>query len=156
MPRLSLALAFGLILATGARAAAPPASDTAVRALVRAWLQDTDGVGISVGIYDAGQRRFYNAGVPRLDANKAASQHTIYEIGSMSRAFTGQILARAIVEGRASPSDDVAQFLEEPYPNLENGGERVRLVLRCLGSHRRRLPGTAGGHPRAPHRGRPR
>jgi CubicO group peptidase (beta-lactamase class C family) len=128
MPRLSLALISGLILATGARAAAPPASDTAVRALVRAWLQDTDGVGISVGIYDAGQRRFYNAGVPRLDANKAATQHTVYEIGSLTRAFSGQILARAIVEGRATPTDDVAQFLGEPYPNLENGGERVRLV----------------------------
>jgi CubicO group peptidase (beta-lactamase class C family) len=42
--------------------------------------------------------------------------------------FSGQILARAVVEGRASPGDDVEKFLEEPYPNLENAGERVRLV----------------------------
>lgn len=128
MPRLPLALALAFLLASGARAAAPPAADAAIRERVRDWLQETDGVGISVGIYDAGQRRFYNAGVPRLDANKASTQHTIYEIGTMTRALTGQILARAIVEGRASPTDEVAKFLAEPYPNLENGGENVRLV----------------------------
>jgi serine-type D-Ala-D-Ala carboxypeptidase/endopeptidase len=128
MPRPSLALGLALLLAWDAGAVAPPAPDAAVRELVREWLQETDGIGISVGIYDAGQRRYFNAGVPRLDANKPPTQQTIYEIGTMTRAFTGQILARAIVEGRASPTDDVAKFLEEPYPNLENAGERVRLV----------------------------
>jgi CubicO group peptidase (beta-lactamase class C family) len=128
MLRPPLALAFAFLLAGGARAAAPPASDAAVRELVRNWLQENDGVGISVGIYDAGQRRFYNAGVPRLDANKAATQHTIYEIGTMTRVFSGQILARAVIEGRAAPTDEVSKYLDEPYPNLENGGENVRLV----------------------------
>lgn len=128
MHRLPLTLGLALFLIGGAHAAVPPAGDAAIRALTRAWLQDNDGVGISIGIYDAGQRRFYNAGVPRLDGNKPSTQTTIYEIGTMSRAFSGQILARAIIEGRASPDDDVAKFLEEPYPNLENGGERLRLV----------------------------
>jgi D-alanyl-D-alanine-carboxypeptidase/D-alanyl-D-alanine-endopeptidase len=128
MHRLPRVLALAILLASGAHAAAPPAADAAVRDLMRDWLQETDGIGISIGIYDAGQRRFYNAGVPRLDANKPTTQHTVYEIGPMTRAFSGQILARAFVEGRASPTDDVAKFLDEPYPNLENGGERVRLV----------------------------
>jgi CubicO group peptidase (beta-lactamase class C family) len=128
MYRAPLALALALLLAGGARAAAPSASDTAIRDLVRAWLQDNDGVGISVGIYDAGKRRFFNAGTPRLDANRSATQDTVYEIGPMTRAFAGQILSRAIIEGRASPADEAAKFLEEPYPNLENGGEPVRLV----------------------------
>ena len=42
--------------------------------------------------------------------------------------MTGQLLARAIVEGRASLNDEASKYLEEPYPNLENGGERVRLL----------------------------
>ena len=128
MARLSLALGFVLLFVCSAGAQSPPPSDAAIRTLVRNWLQETDGIGISIGVYDAGQRRFFNAGVPRLDANKASTQHTIYEIGPITRTFTGQILARAIVEGRATPDDEVAKFLDEPYPNLENGGERVRLV----------------------------
>jgi D-alanyl-D-alanine-carboxypeptidase/D-alanyl-D-alanine-endopeptidase len=128
MARLFLALGLVLLFACDAGAQSSPAADAAIRDLVRHWLRENDGVGISVGIYDSGQRRFYNAGVPRLDANKAATQHTIYEIGPMTRVFSGQILARAIVEGRAAPADEVSKFLEEPYPNLENGGENVRLV----------------------------
>lgn len=127
MYRLPLALGLAL-LAAGTHAAPPPAGDAGIRELTRAWLQDNDGIGISIGIYDAGQRRFYNAGVPRIDASKPVASSTIYEIGTMSRVFSGQILARAFIEGRAAPADDVGQFLDEAYPNLENDGERVRLV----------------------------
>lgn len=128
MHRLPLALGLALLVIGGARAEPSSTADAAIRELARAWLQENDGVGISIGVYDAGQRRFYNAGVPRLDASRPVSSSTIYEIGTMSRVFSGQILARAFVEGRAAPADDVGKFLDEPYPNLENGGERVRLV----------------------------
>ena len=42
--------------------------------------------------------------------------------------MTGQLLARAIVEGRATLNDEVTKYLDEPYPNLENDGEPVRLL----------------------------
>ena len=42
--------------------------------------------------------------------------------------MTGQLLARAVIEGRASLNDEVTKYLDEPYPNLANGGESVRLV----------------------------
>jgi D-alanyl-D-alanine-carboxypeptidase/D-alanyl-D-alanine-endopeptidase len=130
---LALALALALVLAAAANAAsaptlAPTHNDAALRDLARAWLQETDGVGLSIGIHDAGQRRFVNAGVPRLDSNRPVTKDTIYEIGPVGRTFTGQLLARAIIEGRVAAQDDVAKYLGAPYPNLENGGERVRLV----------------------------
>ena len=34
----------------------------------------------------------------------------------------------AIIEGRATLNDEAAKYLDEPYPNLESGGEPVRLV----------------------------
>ena len=113
-------------------AAPPPASDAASNAsiheLARAWLADNDGIGLSIGIYDEGQRRFYNFGTTQLDGNILPTKDTIYEIGSIAKTMTGQLLARAVVEGRAALDDDVAKYLDEPYPNLENGGERVRLM----------------------------
>ena len=131
VPRMicSWFVVLGLGIAADGRAAdaAAPADD-AIRTLVREWIADHDGVGLSVGVYDNGARRFFNAGVPRLDANQPPSQDTVYEIGSITKAFTGQLLARAVVEGRAALDDDAAKYLAEPYPNLENGGERVRLV----------------------------
>ena len=87
-----------------------------------------DGVGLSIGIYANGQRQFYNFGTTRLDGNKVPTENTVYEIGAIAKTMTGQLLARAIVEGRAALNDEAAKYLDEPYPNLENDGDPVRLV----------------------------
>jgi serine-type D-Ala-D-Ala carboxypeptidase/endopeptidase len=111
-------------------AAAPPPLpyDAAVRELGRRWLVANDGVGLTIGVYDDGRRAFYNFGATRLDGNQPPTKDTVYEIGPLGKTMTGQLLARAFVEGRASPEDDVAKYLDGPHPNLENGGKRVRLI----------------------------
>lgn len=123
-----------LVLSSGSTAfAAENQPDTSaaherVRAAGRDWLRANDGIGLSIGIHDSGERHFYNFGVTQLDGNSIPTEHTVYEIGQISRLFTGQLLARAVIEGRARLEDDVSRHLDEPYPNLENGGERVRLL----------------------------
>jgi len=42
--------------------------------------------------------------------------------------MAGQLLARAIVESRAAAGDEIERYLGEPYPNLANEGEKVRLI----------------------------
>ncbi len=119
----------GLLVAAQLLAAAariPPTNR--IRELARKWLVFNDGVGLSIGIYANGQRQFYNFGTTRLDGNKVPTENTVYEIGAIAKTMTGQLLARAIIEGRASLTDEVGKYLDEPYPNLENGGEPVRLV----------------------------
>src|SRR6187402_1227208 len=114
--------------------AAPPAAadaapfDDAVRELARAWLVDYAGVGLSIGIYENGKRHFYNFGTVQIDGNRIPAKDTVYEIGTLTKVFSGQLLARAVVEGRASLNDEVAKYLDEPYTNLENTGAKIRLV----------------------------
>jgi serine-type D-Ala-D-Ala carboxypeptidase/endopeptidase len=124
---LLLSLLFAATAAAAGAADVPPA-DTAIRDLARAWLADNDGVGLTIGVFAGGQRRFYNAGVTQLDGNKPPTKDTIYEIGAISKTITGQMLARAVVEGRVSLDDEVTKYLDEPYPNLANGGEKIRLI----------------------------
>jgi len=121
-------LCFAMLLPLSAGAAGVPPADTAIRELARAWLADGGGVGLSIGVFVDGQRHFYNLGVTQLDGNKPPTKDTIYEIGALSKTITGQLLARAVVEGRASLSDEAAKYLDEPYPNLANGSEKIRLV----------------------------
>ncbi len=102
--------------------------EAAIQQQMSAWLADNDGVGLSIGIYDDGKRLFFNAGVPRQDADRPPTRDTVYEIGAVAKTMTGQLLARAIVEGRVETQDDVAKYLGEPFPNLEFGGERIRVV----------------------------
>jgi D-alanyl-D-alanine-carboxypeptidase/D-alanyl-D-alanine-endopeptidase len=110
-----------------AEAADPPPTEAAIRAAARDWLSANDGIGLTIGIYDNGQRRFINLGSTELDGNRPPTKDTVYEIGGISKVFAGQLLARAIVEGRATLTDDVGKYLSEPYPNLENGGMHVKL-----------------------------
>ncbi|HEX6395893.1 MAG TPA: serine hydrolase domain-containing protein [Steroidobacteraceae bacterium] len=128
---------FLLLFVLSLQAAAAPAALPAVsqpqlnekvRESGRQWLEDYNGVGLSVGIYDAGRSSFYNFGSTQLDGSHTPTKDTIYEIGSISKTFAGQLLARAVVEGRASLGDEAEKYLGAPYPNLANGGEKVRLI----------------------------
>src|SRR6187399_2555918 len=109
-------------------AAAPNPAEASIRELARKWLVVNDGVGLSIGVYANGQRQFYNFGTTRLDGNKVPTEATVYEIGAIAKTMTGQLLARAIIEGRAALTDEAGKYLDEPYPNLETDGEPVRLV----------------------------
>jgi len=117
-----------LVVPLSCVAAAPNAGEASIRELARKWLVFNDGVGLSIGIYANGQRQFYNFGTTRLDGNTVPTENTVYEIGAIAKTMTGQLLARAIVEGRAALTDEAGKYLDEPYPNLENGGDVVRLV----------------------------
>ena len=117
-----------LVVPLSCVAAAPNAGEASIRELARKWLVFNDGVGLSIGVYAQGQRRFYNFGTTRLDGDKMPTENTVYEIGAIAKTMTGQLLARAIVEGRAALTDEAGKYLDEPYPNLENGGDVVRLV----------------------------
>jgi CubicO group peptidase (beta-lactamase class C family) len=102
--------------------------DAAVRELGRTWLVDYAGVGLSIGIYENGKRHFYNFGTVQIDGDRIPTKDTVYEIGTLTKVFSGQLLARAVVEGRASLNDEATKYLDEPYPNFENTGEKIRVV----------------------------
>jgi D-alanyl-D-alanine-carboxypeptidase/D-alanyl-D-alanine-endopeptidase len=119
---------FGLFAPLAGFAAEPAAFEAAARELGRAWLIENDGVGLTIGVYENGQRHYYNFGSTQLDGNKMPTKDTVYEIGGLAKTMTGQLLARAIVEGRASLNDEATQYLDEPYPNLQSGGESIRLL----------------------------
>jgi D-alanyl-D-alanine-carboxypeptidase/D-alanyl-D-alanine-endopeptidase len=121
-------LLLGLLAPLTGTAAETRQFDSAVHELGRAWLGDNSGVGLTIGIYENGQRHFYNFGVTQTDGNKTPTKDTIYEIGTLGKTMTGQLLARAVVEGRASLNDEATKYLDEPYPNLQNSGENIRLV----------------------------
>ena len=123
-------LCIGLLLPFSGVAATPPAAayDAAIRELGRSWITRSDGIGLSVGVYDQGQRLFYNFGTTQQDSGHAPTKDTIYEIGSISKTMTAQILARATVEGRVRLADEVERYLGAPYPNLARDGEKIRLI----------------------------
>jgi serine-type D-Ala-D-Ala carboxypeptidase/endopeptidase len=111
-----------------AAAALPATFDAAVQDLGRSWLESNAGVGLTIGVWDDGQKYFYNFGATRQDGNRVPTKDTVYEIGPVAKTMAGQLLARAVVEGRAALDDDVTKYLDEKYPNFTRDGEPIRLV----------------------------
>lgn len=115
----------GIALLPGlARAATAP---DPVQALVDDFVKSGKAPSVSVAVIRGGRTRFHNAGVMSLSTKAPASEHTVYEIGSISKTFTSLILAHAINEGRATLADDVRKHLPPGYDNLVRDGRAVTL-----------------------------
>jgi CubicO group peptidase (beta-lactamase class C family) len=121
-----------------ARAADDPvkaAADDAVADFLKSCRQS---VGLSLGIWRAGRALHVNAGHVAPGSGKAPTSRTLYPIASITKTFTGLLLAQAQIEGRLKLDDDVRKYLDGDYPNLEFEGHYIRLF--DLVDHRSGLP----------------
>ena len=119
--------------------------DEAVEKAARKFMSDPHSVGLSVGVYRDGRAYTYDFGVVAKGKKKAPTPHTLYEIGSITKTFTGLLLARAAAEGRVKLDDDIRKYLDGSYPNLEFEGQPVKLFH--LINHTSGLPFTLPDHP---------
>src|SRR6185295_11152372 len=70
--------------------------------------------------------------------NKLPSANTIYAIASISKTFTGILLAKAAMEKKLNLNDDIRKYLSGSYPNLEYKGQFIK--LKYLTNHRSGIP----------------
>jgi CubicO group peptidase (beta-lactamase class C family) len=112
--------------------------DAAVERAARKFMSDAHAVGLSVGVLKGGKTYTYDYGEVSKGGGQPPTPHTIYEIASITKTFTGLLLAQAAVEKRVRLDDDIRQYLDGDYPNLEFEGRPVRLVH--LINHTSRLP----------------
>ena len=66
-------------------------------------LRPGSSAGVSIGVVKSGERSVFSYGVAQPDS--------IYEIASISKTFTGLILARLMVEGKVRLDEPVRAFL---------------------------------------------
>lgn len=102
--------------------------DSTIERLGRDFFRNEQAVGLSIGVYVHGDRHFYNFGTTVKGENHSPTEHTIYEIGSITKTFVSLVLANAVLEGRVGLDDDIRQYLKGSYPNLEYDAEPIRLV----------------------------
>lgn len=96
---------------------------------------------IVVGMIDAKGAHFYNFGVKTINGEEV-DEHTIYEIGSISKVFTGILLAKQVEEGTMNLDDPIKQYLpaDIKVPNREN----EEITLGHLSDHTSALPRLPG------------
>ncbi|MVT11991.1 serine hydrolase domain-containing protein [Chitinophaga tropicalis] len=111
--------------------------DSMVDQSVQRYFQDKKAVGVSIGIVLKGIVHFYNFGETKAGNKQLPNNHTIYEIGSTTKSFTGILLAQAILDKKVRLDDDIRNYLKGSYPNLSYHDTPIR--IRDLANHTSRI-----------------
>jgi beta-lactamase class C len=131
-------LAAFIISQTGGAAAASPNDDVGavVAQAVRPIMKQYGIPGMAVGVTVDGRHYVFDYGVASKATGKRVDASTLFEIGSITKAFTASLVSYAQLTGKLSLSDEVSA----DFPSLRGTSfDDVRLVN--LGTH------TAGGLP---------
>lgn len=145
MRRIAFCLTLAVASACAFAAAPPPATapatttlDAAFRDLGQQFVAAGHTDGLSMAVVDHGKVTYYNFGTVSREHPARPTEDTTYEIGSVTKVFASLLLAHAVLEGKASPDDDLRKYLPGAYPNLAFEGTPVR--LRDLASTTSGLP----------------
>ena len=90
-------------------------------------LLDSKINAVSIGVYKDGKK--YTSHYGELDKGKGnqPTDKTIYEIASVSKTFTGIIVANAVLEGKIKLEDDIQKYLKQDFPNFKYKGKSIRI-----------------------------
>jgi len=143
--RASIALAGGLSHAASTASAAPASDnplaselDRDVAGAASQFLANACHVGLSIAAVRDRTVSFYDYGSVSRERAQLATPDSIYELGSVTKTFTGALAAQAVVQRRMELDADFRKYLPEPYPNLTWHGQPF--TLRALATHRSGLP----------------
>ena len=100
------------------------------------------GVGASIGILKDGKQYLYFFGEKEKGKGIKPDINTVYEIGSISKTFTGTILAQLVQEDKLDLETPASKYLSEVKHFPSYNDQEVQLVH--LATHRSALPRLPG------------
>jgi CubicO group peptidase (beta-lactamase class C family) len=94
--------------------------------------------GLSIGILKNGKNVYYGYGETEKGNGKLPNEHTIFEIGSITKTFTSILLANAVLQGGVKLDDPVSKYFPDSIPALTFEG--TALTLKTLSNHTSAIP----------------
>jgi len=94
--------------------------------------------GMVVGVLTGGESHVFSFGSLRPGGDEAPDERTIYEIGSITKAFTGILFADAIAREELTLEDELGKHMPEGIAPPKRDGKQI--TLRHLATHTSSLP----------------
>ncbi len=141
MTRRLLAFAACLFFATAAQATPVGVAaelPAVVKEMVRARVDGGKTVGMVIGVVDAQGTTYFGYGRLASGHDDVAAEQVVFEIGSISKVFTGVLLAAAVDRGEARLTDPIETHLPPDQSVPATRGSAIRLVN--LSAHNSGLP----------------
>lgn len=107
-----------------------------IQAQADSLLAQSDLDALSIGLIEKGEVNIIHRG--KLLNGSRPDDTSLYEIASLTKTFTGTLLASAISEELVSIDDDIRQYLEGDFPNLKY--EDQPITFRHLATHTSGIP----------------
>lgn len=101
--------------------------DAIVNNAANGYMKDNARVGLSIGVYQDGKTYTYNYGTTEKGKDLLPATNTLYEIGSITKTFTGTLFAQAVVDKKVKLDDDIRKYLDDKYPNLAYKGYPIKI-----------------------------
>ncbi|PKH52045.1 serine hydrolase [Tenacibaculum sp. Bg11-29] len=95
-------------------------------------------VGMSLGFIDNGKEYFFNYGRISQEGDFKVDENTVYEIGSITKLLTANLVAQAQGEGKLKIDDFIGNYLPKEYILSEK--IKGKLKISDLASHQSGLP----------------
>ena len=106
---------------------APSSLANNIRALARPVVEGQVAVGFVVGTISEGENWIGGFGETLLGSQEPPGGQTLYEIGSITKVFTGVLLAGAVLRGEVTLEDPVNRFLPQEAQISDHASGPVRL-----------------------------
>lgn len=101
------------------------------------FIDGNPGQVVSIAVVDADNTYQYHLGT--LSNGATPDNQTLYEIASITKTYTGLVVAKAILDGKVELDKDIRHYLKHnEYKNLELSGQYI--TLRHLMTHTSGLP----------------
>jgi len=95
-------------------------------------------VGISIGYIDNGKEYYFNYGKISRKSDLKVDENTVYEIGSITKLLTANLIVQAQDEGKLRLDDFIGNYLPKEYRLSEK--IKSKLKISDLASHQSGLP----------------
>lgn len=112
--------------------------DKKTDSLAQAFISRNNTASLAVGVLENGNYHYYGYGEKTRGGNDAPTEYTLYEIGSISKTFTGILLAWFVQQQKLKLDDPINKFLPDSIPELSFNGKPVTLA--SLSNHSSGLP----------------
>ena len=103
------------------------ASDAEIRDMLAKRVATGKNPGIVVGIYENGRTRIVAAGSSGAPSG-TIDGHTVFEIGSITKVFTGTLLADMVARKLVAYDDSVSKYLPSTVRMPSRNGRAIALV----------------------------
>lgn len=133
---VAVSLTISAMIPQLAPAGGPVISDE-VKEHVRKRVDEGGTTGIILGLVDESGATFFAHGVAAIGGAKL-DENTVFEIGSITKAFTGMLLADAVNQGSIKLDDPVSKYL--PAGTVIPTKDDAAITVEHLATHRSGLP----------------